>query len=98
MPLPGFLSSMADKAQNALKDTPIAHHIPGTTRPSSEPSSAPTDSAPTQRGHTFGQIQHQFRQLQQNYSWVPKIPYLYGYGADLIFVLAILAPLLLSKR
>ena len=89
---------MADKAQNALKDTPIAHHIPGTTRLSSDSASAPTDSAPTQRGHAFGQIQHQFRQLQQSYSWVPKIPYLYGYWADLIIVLAILVPLLLSKR
>ena len=97
MPLPGFLTSMADKAQNALKDTPIAHHIPGTTRPSSDLSSAPTDSGPTQRGHTFEQIQHQFRQLQQTYSWVPKIPipYLYGYGSDLIIVVVLL---LLCKR
>jgi hypothetical protein len=59
---------MADKAQNALKDTPIAQHIPGAPRPSSDASSAPTNSGPTQRGHAFEQIQHQFRQLQQNYS------------------------------
>lgn len=65
MPLSGFLSSMAEKAQNALKDTPVAQHIPGA---SSGTSSAPTDSGSTQKSHTFEQIQHQFRQLQQNYS------------------------------
>ena len=56
---------MADKAQNALKDTPIAGHIPGA---SSGASSAPTDSGSTPRNYAFEQIQHQFRQLQQNYS------------------------------
>jgi hypothetical protein len=68
MPLSSFLSSVADKAQNALKDTPIAQHIPGAPRPSPGTSSAPTDSGSTQKSHAFEQIQHQFRQLQQNYS------------------------------
>jgi hypothetical protein len=69
MPVPGFLSSIADKAQNALGNTPIAQHIPssltGAPRPSASASSPPADG---RRNYTLDQIQHQFRQLQQNYS------------------------------
>ena len=69
MSVSGFLSSMADKAQNALGNSPISQHIPpsltGASRPSAGASSAATDS---HKSHALGQIQHQFRQLQQNYS------------------------------
>jgi len=75
MPRPSFLSSIADKAQNALNSSPIAHHIPpslsGAPRPSSgDASPAPADSGSTYKSHTIEQIQHQFRQLQQTYSSV----------------------------
>jgi len=59
MPVPGFLTSFADKAQSAFKDSSLAQHIPGATA---------TDGGSTQKNPTLGQIQHQFRQLQQNYS------------------------------
>ena len=73
MPVPGFLSSFADKAQSALNNNPsISQHIPtsltGAPRPSQGASSAPTDSGSTYKSHTLEQIQHQFRQLQQNHS------------------------------
>lgn len=65
MSVSGFLSSIADKAQNALGNSPISQHVPGASRPPAGASSAPTDS---HKSHALGQIQHQFRQLQQNYS------------------------------
>ena len=72
MPVPGFLSSIADKAQNALNNSPIAQHLPpprtGAPRPAPGTSSAPSDSGSTHKNYALEQIQHQFRQLQQNYS------------------------------
>ncbi|KAH9968955.1 Eisosome component PIL1-domain-containing protein [Russula dissimulans] len=69
MPVPGFLSSIADKAQTALNNSPISQHIPpslsGAPRPGPSP---PADSGSTYKSHTIEQIQHQFRQLQQSYS------------------------------
>ncbi|KAI0004322.1 Eisosome component PIL1-domain-containing protein [Russula compacta] len=64
MPVPGFLSSIADKAQTALNNTPISQHIPSLTGASS----TPTDGGSAHKNYTLEQIQHQFRQLQQNYS------------------------------
>jgi hypothetical protein len=69
MPVPGFLTSFADKAQNALNQSPISQHIPASLTGSSP--QAPSHGAPstsTDRNYTLEQIQHQFRQLQQNYS------------------------------
>ncbi|KAI0067718.1 hypothetical protein BV25DRAFT_1952282 [Artomyces pyxidatus] len=65
MPVPGFLSSFADKAQNAINNSSISQHIPGslTGRPTATGSG---DSA--SKNHTLEQIQHQFRQFQQTYS------------------------------
>jgi hypothetical protein len=64
MPLPSFFTSMTDKAQSALKDSPLSQHLP-----SSITGAAPTDSGSTQQKNlTLGQIQHQLRQFQQNYS------------------------------
>jgi len=67
MPVPGFLSSIADKAQNALNQSSISQHIPASLTGSSQPSHG-ASSSPTDKSHTIEQIQHQFRQLQQNYS------------------------------
>ena len=67
MPVPGFLTSFADKAQNALNQSSISQHIPPSLAGSSAPSHG-TSSSPTDKNHTLEQIQHQFRQLQQNYS------------------------------
>jgi len=64
MPVPGFLTSFADKAQSAFKDSSLSQHLPSSSR-----TGAPaTESGSTQKNVTLGQIQHQLRQLQQNYS------------------------------
>ncbi|KAI9460869.1 Eisosome component PIL1-domain-containing protein [Lactarius psammicola] len=72
MPVPGFLSSFADKAQSAIKDSSLSQHLPssltGAPRPPTNSPPTATDSGSTQKSHTFGQIQHQLRQLQQTYS------------------------------
>ena len=68
MPVPGFLTSFADKAQTALKDSPLAQHIPSSLTGNNAADSGSTQKNTTQKNLTFGQIQHQFRQLQQNYS------------------------------
>ncbi|KAJ3719860.1 Eisosome component PIL1-domain-containing protein [Lentinula raphanica] len=71
MPVPGFISSFADKAQAA-----IAEHIPGSHRPNSPDSSAqPTANTAAQGyaggvGHknpTLEAIQHQLRTFGQQY-------------------------------
>jgi hypothetical protein len=67
MPVPGFLTSIADKAQNALNQSSISQHIPSSLTGSSPPSHG-TSSSPTDKNRALEQIQHQFRQLQQNYS------------------------------
>jgi hypothetical protein len=67
MPVPGFLSSFTDKAQNALNQSSISQYIPDSLTGPSNPSHGPSTS-PTDKSHTLEQIQHQFRQLQQNYS------------------------------
>jgi hypothetical protein len=67
MPVPGFLASFADKAQNALNQSPISQYIPPSVGGSSHPSHG-ASSSPTDKNYTLEQIQHQFRQLQQNYS------------------------------
>ncbi|GAW08018.1 sphingolipid long chain base-responsive protein pil1 [Lentinula edodes] len=70
MPVPGFISSFADKAQSA-----IAEHIPGSHKPnSSDPSAQSTNTAAQGSyggvGHknpTLEVIQHQLRTLGQQY-------------------------------
>jgi hypothetical protein len=66
MPVPGFLTSFADKAQNALNQSPISQYIPPSV--GGHPSHGASSSNPTDKNYTLEQIQHQFRQLQQNYS------------------------------
>ncbi|KAF9270278.1 hypothetical protein L218DRAFT_888725 [Marasmius fiardii PR-910] len=73
MPVPGFLSSFADKAQTALQSSPIGQHLPGHARPTSPDSAAqPSANEAAQgvtstRSHAFEAISHGLRSLQQQY-------------------------------
>ncbi|OCH95785.1 hypothetical protein OBBRIDRAFT_883721 [Obba rivulosa] len=60
-----FFSSLADKAQSALKDTPLAQHLPGAQQTDGGKDS---QSGGLLKSHTFEAIQHQFRTIQQQYS------------------------------
>jgi hypothetical protein len=65
-----FLSSIADKAQNALNSSSISQHIPSSLTGAPRPShGGPTDGG-SPKSHALEQIQHQFRQLQQSYTCV----------------------------
>ncbi|EAU93037.1 hypothetical protein CC1G_06757 [Coprinopsis cinerea okayama7 len=75
MPMPSFLSSIADKAQSAIQASPLAGHLPSSLgpRPASpdDASQPPANQAAAQGGHkshTLEAISHQFRSLQQQYS------------------------------
>ncbi|KAH8102470.1 Eisosome component PIL1-domain-containing protein [Cristinia sonorae] len=63
-----FFSSLADKAQSALKDTPLAQHIPGATPASSTSSGRPSSDATSGGSRTLDHLAHQFRTFQQQYS------------------------------
>ena len=69
MPVPSFLSSLADKAQTAIQASPLAGHIPA-NRPTS-PAAGSTEqsaSATSARGsHLAATLGYQFRSLQQQY-------------------------------
>ncbi|KII93217.1 hypothetical protein PLICRDRAFT_99320 [Plicaturopsis crispa FD-325 SS-3] len=71
MPVPGFLSSFADKAQNAINSSPIASHIPG-ARPTSPGSAAQPSAnqaaATGPKNHTLENLQYQLRAFGQQYS------------------------------
>ncbi|KAF9044777.1 hypothetical protein BDZ89DRAFT_979852 [Hymenopellis radicata] len=72
MPVPGFITSFTDKAQNAINASPLASHLPGGKRPNS-PDAASQPSANEAAGggyksHTFESIQHQLRAFGQQYS------------------------------
>ncbi|KAG8219863.1 Eisosome component PIL1-domain-containing protein [Butyriboletus roseoflavus] len=67
MPVSGFLSSIADKAQNAINQTPLAGHIPGTT-PATDPSPSHTSSQGGHRSFTLETLQYQIRSLGQQYT------------------------------
>ncbi|KIK71066.1 hypothetical protein GYMLUDRAFT_33193 [Collybiopsis luxurians FD-317 M1] len=64
MPVPGFISSFADKAQSALAD-----HIPGTHKPTNPDSSAQPSSNPGvgHKNPTLEALGHQLRTFQQQY-------------------------------
>ena len=71
MSVSDIFSSMVDKAQTALNNNPsISQHLPSSFTTAPHPShgapQAPTDSG--RKNITVEQIQHQFRQLQLNYS------------------------------
>jgi hypothetical protein len=73
MSVSDIFSSMVDKAQTALNNNPsISQHLPSSFTTPPHPSHGapqpPTDSGSTRKNITVEQIQHQFRQLQLNYS------------------------------
>ena len=74
MPVSEFLSSIADKAQSAINSSPLAGHIPGVQRssspdPATQPSANDAAAQGASKSHTFESIQHQFRSLQQQYTY-----------------------------
>lgn len=62
MSVSGFLSSIADKAQNAINQTPLAGHV--------HTGDSSANHAPSQSGYrsALGSIQHQIRNLGQQYT------------------------------
>ena len=71
MPVSGFLSSFADKAQSAINSSPLAGHIPGyqhSASPDPATQSSGNDAA-AQKSRTFESIQHQLRSIQQQYTY-----------------------------
>ena len=71
MPVTSFLSSIADKAQSAINNSPLAGHIPGhQVSGSSDPATQPSaNDAAGQKSHAFESIQHQLRSIQQQYTY-----------------------------
>ena len=71
MPVSDFLSSIADKAQSALNSSPLSAHISGLQNPASSDSATQpsANDAAGQKSHAFDSIQHQFRSLQQHYTY-----------------------------
>ncbi|KAK7058910.1 lipid-binding protein [Paramarasmius palmivorus] len=73
MPVPGFLSSFADKAQTALQSSPLGQHIPGHRPTSPDASTQPSANESAQgwggqhKSHAFEAIQYQIRSLGQQY-------------------------------
>jgi len=74
MPVPNFLSSFADKAQNVIQTSSLAGHLPASLQQrASSPDSAhqPTANEAAAQGgaksHTLESLQYQFRSLQQQY-------------------------------
>ena len=73
MPVPGFLASFADKAQNAINASPLAAHLP--SHRSSSPDAAaqpPANEAAAggHKSHTFESLQYQLRAFGQQYRYV----------------------------
>lgn len=71
--MPGFLSSIADKAQSALNASPLASHIPGNRASSPDGAAQPSANEAAGGGglsgksHAFEAIQHQLRAFGQQY-------------------------------
>ncbi|KAA1468226.1 hypothetical protein DENSPDRAFT_857164 [Dentipellis sp. KUC8613] len=64
--MPGFLSSIADKAQNALNQSPLASRLPGSM--TGRPTSPGSGEGSAGKSHTLEQLQYQLRSFQQTYS------------------------------
>ena len=69
MPKSSFLSSIADKAQSAINSSPLAGHIPGYQPSAGTDSAAQPSANDAQKSHAFESIQHQFRSIQQQYTY-----------------------------
>jgi len=72
-----FFNSLADKAQAAINQTPLAGRIPplNSSQAHGQQSSSTADS--THLGGRLGGLQHQLRSLQQQYSYVLYLGLLY---------------------
>lgn len=73
MPVPGFLSSFADKAQAAVNASPLAAHIPhgrpvSPGQPGQEQLPANQAQGGSFKGGALDAIQHQLRTFGQQYS------------------------------
>lgn len=70
MPVSGFLSSIADKAQSAINSSPLAGHIPGYQHSGSPDNTQPSvNDGAAQKSHALESIQHQLRSIQQQYTY-----------------------------
>lgn len=67
MSVSSFLSSFADKAQNAINQTPLAGHIPGTSA-TDQPSANQSAAQGGHRSVTLEALQHQIRSIGQQYT------------------------------
>ncbi|KAF8843974.1 hypothetical protein BDN67DRAFT_1008425 [Paxillus ammoniavirescens] len=68
MPVPSFLSTFADKAQNAINQSPLAGHIPGTSSASDQPSGNQAAAQGGHRSFALESLQHQIRNIGQQYT------------------------------
>lgn len=74
-----FFSSLADKAHSAYKDSPLSAQVSqlqaklqsGQEHPTANEAAA--QGGPGAKSHTLGQLQHQFRTMQMQYSCVFSI-------------------------
>jgi len=62
-----FFTTIADKAQSAINQTPLAGHIPGITPPAN-PTPVRAESQGGRRSLAFESLQHQIRSLGQQYT------------------------------
>ncbi|EGO20068.1 hypothetical protein SERLADRAFT_453364 [Serpula lacrymans var. lacrymans S7.9] len=74
MPVPGFLSSFADKAQSAINATPLAGHIPHTSPPPPADQAHPLPPSSSYKSHALESLQHQIRTFGQQYIATSTLP------------------------
>jgi hypothetical protein len=65
MPVPGFLTSFADKAQSAINSSPLGPHLP-TAHPNQ--SSSDASQSASYKSHTLESISNQLRVISYQYS------------------------------
>ncbi|KAI6162242.1 Eisosome component PIL1-domain-containing protein [Pisolithus thermaeus] len=69
MSVSNFLSQFADKAQNAINQSPLAGHIPGTSPGGAgQPSANQAAAQGGTRSHTIETLQYQLRNIGQQYT------------------------------
>ncbi|KIJ68378.1 hypothetical protein HYDPIDRAFT_106570 [Hydnomerulius pinastri MD-312] len=73
MPVPSFLSSFADKAQNAINQTPLAGHLPGASAGGEQPSANQAAAQGGHRNRALESLQYQLRSIGQQYTTTTPI-------------------------
>ncbi|KIK94914.1 hypothetical protein PAXRUDRAFT_141885 [Paxillus rubicundulus Ve08.2h10] len=68
MPVPSFLSSFADKAQNAINQSSLAGHLPGSSSASDQPSANQAAAQGAHRSFALESLQYQIRNIGQQYT------------------------------